>query len=80
MHALERVSEYLAQAVHLVDEVEDHADAGVVDLEIALEVADQLGAHEVGLGERRRRSERALSFVHLDVGEVVHAQRLRSLR
>jgi hypothetical protein len=33
MYALERVSEHLAQAVHLVDEVEDHA-AAVATLKI----------------------------------------------
>src|SRR5690242_18776192 len=44
-----------AQAMHLVDEVQDDRDAFVVDPEIVAQIADQDRAREVDLGKSQLR-------------------------
>jgi hypothetical protein len=51
-HLVDEVAHAPAQAVHLVDEVQDDRDAFVVDAEVLAQVADQLRAGEIDVASR----------------------------
>src|SRR5262249_54685412 len=46
-HFIEQALHAPAQAVHLIDEMQDHRDAFIVDAEVLTQIANELGAREV---------------------------------
>src|SRR6266487_3307242 len=46
-HFLEQALHAPAQAVHLIDEMQDDRDAFIVDAEVLTQIANELGAREV---------------------------------
>ena len=53
VHGLKQLGQHSAQAVDLIDKVENDADAFVIDAQVVLEVSDQLDARDVGVGKLR---------------------------
>src|SRR5262245_20767351 len=55
VHFLEQSLHAPAQAVHLSDETQDDRDAFIVDAEVLTQIAYELGARDVDVGEHQLR-------------------------
>src|SRR5438477_617696 len=53
VHFVEQTLHAPAQAVHLIDEMQDDRDAFIVDAEVLTQIANELGAREVDVGEHQ---------------------------
>src|SRR5215472_6776530 len=55
VHFIEQALHAPAQAVHLIDEMQDDRDAFIVDAEVLAQIVNELGAREVDVGEHQLR-------------------------
>src|SRR5262249_46594378 len=55
VHFVEQALHAPAQAVHLIDEMQDDRDAFIVDAEVFTQIANELSAREVDVGEHQLR-------------------------
>src|SRR5258707_11371233 len=55
VHFVEQTLHAPAQAVHLIDEMQDDRDAFIVDAEVLTQIANELRARDVDVGEHQLR-------------------------